>query len=79
MKVSYQDIATQVASLQDKVEFILKTFTVTKQYESVLVPGQVVRESKTLLDVYHELKGQGAVVNPFAEPAGDSDAALVKE
>lgn len=62
---SYQDIETRLRVIEDKVEFILKTFTVTKQYESLLVPGQVIRESKTLLDVYRELKSQSAIIMPI--------------
>lgn len=74
MKTSYQVLAVQVAVIEDKLDFILKTFSVTKQYEHPLVPGQVIREVKTLLDVYRELKGLGAVIVPVDPQPADAPA-----
>lgn len=61
---SYQDIESRLITVEEKLDFMMKTFSVTKQYASVLVPGQVIRETKNLLEVYREMKGLGAEIIP---------------
>lgn len=62
---SYQDIDVRLSVVEDKIDLVMKSFQIVKQYESLLVPGQVIRETKSLLDVYRELKGQGReIINP---------------
>ena len=62
---SYQDIDVRLSIVEDKIDLVMKSFQITKQYESILVPGQVIRETKSLLDVYKELRREGVeVINP---------------
>lgn len=71
---SYQDIDVRLAVAEDKLDFVMKTFSVTKQYESFLVPGQVIRETKSLLDLYREVKGVGLTLEaakPSSEIVGE--------
>lgn len=56
---SYQDIDVRLAVVEDKIDLIMKTFSITKRYEHPLNPGQLVTETKSLLDIYREIKQQG--------------------
>lgn len=62
---SYQDIDTRLKVIEDKVAFILKSFTVTRQEQSILDPSKVLVTTQTLGDVYRELTSRGAIIAPF--------------
>lgn len=62
MSTSYQDIDTRLQVIEDKVDFVMKTFTVTRQESSILNPSQLFTTKMNLLDVYRELKTQGAMI-----------------
>jgi hypothetical protein len=65
---SYQDIETRLRVVEDKIDLVMKSFQITKQYQHPLVPGKVVQETKSLLDVYRELKAANAQIeNPAPE------------
>lgn len=67
---SYQDIETRLRVCEDKLDLIMKAFTITKRYESALMPGQVITETKTLLDIYRETKREGLIIhNVTDDPA----------
>ena len=69
---SYQDIDTRLKVIEDKVDFLLRSFTVTRQERSVLDPSKVIVQTQTLADVYREIKTTGLVVTPFgAVPASE--------
>lgn len=59
---SYQDIETRLIVCEDKLDLIMKAFTVTKRTESIIMPGEFTVESKTLLDIYHEMKSNGVQI-----------------
>jgi len=62
---SYQDLETRMRVVEAKIDLVMKSFQITKRYEHPLVPGQVIEERKSLLDVYHELNHHGITVeNP---------------
>lgn len=65
MGISYQDIESRLRTVEDKIDFVMKTFSVTRAEQSILVPGQVIQTTMTLLDVYREMKTQGAMIIPF--------------
>lgn len=72
---SYQDLETQVIVLEDKLDFVMKTFSVSKRYPSLLNPGQDVIETKSLLDLYREVKAAGAMlINPTKKEEVDGTA-----
>jgi len=62
MGTSYQDIDVRLAVVEDKIDFVMKTFSVTKRYRSILSPDQEVVETKSLLELYREVKGLGLEV-----------------
>ena len=59
MSTSYQDIAVRLSVVEDKIDMIMRSFSITKRYSSRLVPGQVVEEVKSLYELYREIKGAG--------------------
>lgn len=59
---SYQDIDVRLAVVEDKLDFVMKTFSVSKRYRSPLAPEQEVVETKSLLELYREVKGAGLIV-----------------
>lgn len=69
---SYQDIEIRLKVVEAKIDFALRTFAVTRSYEHPLMPGKVINEQKTLLDIYHEANSLGMsiadVVKPDIEP-----------
>lgn len=69
MGVSYQDVATRLAQVEDKLEFVMKTFSITKEYRSAIMPDQVVREVRSLLDLYREVTAAGLQVMSREEAA----------
>lgn len=56
---SYQDQEVRLRVLEDKIDFVMKTFAVSQRYEHPLMPGQFVTETRTLLDTYRQMKGLG--------------------
>lgn len=65
MGTSYQDIDVRLAVVEDKIDFVMKTFSVSKRYRSILAPDQEVVETKSLLELYREVKGAGlTLVSP---------------
>jgi hypothetical protein len=46
----------RLAIIEDKLDFVMRTFALTSRYEHPLVPGQVVTETKNLLDIYRTAK-----------------------
>lgn len=70
---SYQDIETRLAVVEDKIDLIMKTFTIVKRYQHP-ISDQMVEEKKSLLDIYHELKHAGAeVLNITEKDNGDGN------
>lgn len=69
---SYQDIETRLKTVEDKIDFVMTTFTVTKESRSRLMPAEVIRETKTLLDVYREVKSTNLEIFPIS-PAPESN------
>lgn len=59
---SVQDIETRLRVIEDKTDFIMRTFSLTKVTKSPLAGFPDHTESKTLLDVYRELKRAGAEI-----------------
>jgi hypothetical protein len=74
MGYSVQDHETRLRVLEDKIEFVMKTFAVTQRYEHPLMPGKFIQETKTLLDTYRQMKGLGLtpdeVTGPLPEVPG---------
>jgi hypothetical protein len=66
MGYSYQDIKTDVEVIKDKLDFIMKSFTMTKTYHmpNLGLEGgyKTVKEAVTLAQLYRDLKGLGAEV-----------------
>jgi thiazole synthase ThiGH ThiG subunit len=66
MGYSYQDIESRLRSTEDKLDFIMKSFTMTKTYHmpNLGLEGgyKTVKEAVTLAQLYRELKGLGAEV-----------------
>lgn len=57
---SIQDIDSRVRVIEDKVDFMMKSFSF-QQKSAVAGPnGQEIVAIKTLLDLYHDLKASGA-------------------
>ena len=59
---SYQDIDVRLSVVEDKIDLVMKSFSITKRYQSSLVPGQFVEEKKSLLELYREIKGLGVMM-----------------
>lgn len=59
MGVSYQDIDVRLAMVEDKIDFIMNAFSVTKRVPSILAPGEYVAQTMTLKEAYQELKAAG--------------------
>lgn len=53
---SYQDIETRLLVVEDKIDFIMKSFPIRKKTPSTLMPGEFIVEDINLLDLYRELK-----------------------
>jgi hypothetical protein len=71
---SYMDIDVRLHVVEDKIDLIMKSIRIQSRYEHPLVPGQVIVETKTLLDVYRELKGLGLEV-PYEKPSSVVESA----
>lgn len=72
---SYQDLDVRMSVVEDKIDMIMKSFSVTKRYQSILVPGQEVVETRSLYDLYREIKTQGLIqISP--EEAAKSNATM---
>lgn len=56
---SYQDIDVRLGVLERKVDFIMKLASVVKQTPSTLMPGEVVSEKISMLDLYREISTSG--------------------
>jgi len=61
---SYQDIAVRLSVVEDKIDMIMRSFSIKKRYQSPLVLGQVVEEVKSLYDLYREIKTSGHLILP---------------
>lgn len=59
MSTSYQDLDTRVRQMERKLDFIMKTITITHQYRSPLMPEQVMTESRSLLELYRAVNLAG--------------------
>jgi len=77
MGYSYQDIESRLRAVEDKLDFVMKTFSVTRQERSIIDPRQVLTTSMTLLDVYREVKSAGALVIPFEKKEEQAVAPVV--
>jgi hypothetical protein len=80
MGYSYQDIKTDVEVIKDKLDFIMKSFTMTKTYHmpNLGLEGgyKTVKEAVTLAQLYRELKGLGAeIVGEITEEAKEGHSA----
>ena len=62
MGYSYQDLQTRIAVLEDKLDFVMKTFTVIREKRSIIDPNYVTRESSSLLDLYRQTQAAGLQV-----------------
>lgn len=56
---SYQDLETRLAVIEDKLDFTMQAFAVQQRVGSPIVGGQDKLVTKTLLQVYREMKGRG--------------------
>lgn len=59
---SYQDIETRLRVIEDKVDLILKAAQVTIGTPSTLVPGEVIKETITMGELYKRLRQTGAAL-----------------
>jgi hypothetical protein len=80
MGYSYQDIKTDVEVIKDKLDFIMKSFTMTKTYQTPnlgLEGGyKTVKEAVTLAQLYRDLKGLGAeVIDEITQDAQEGPSA----
>lgn len=57
---SYQDIDSRLKVVEDKIDFVMKAFTVTKREPSIISPGQFITQTKDLLSIYREARALGA-------------------
>lgn len=62
---SVQDLETRLAVCEDKLDFIMKAWKITRR--STLAPDQTY--STTLLDLYKEFKALGGETVGYSEPA----------
>lgn len=76
MGTSYQDIDVRLAVVESKLDFVMSTFSISKRYRSIVAPDQEVVETRSLLELYREVKGAGlTVITPeeAASEKGDGD------
>ena len=59
---SYQAIESRLRSCEDKLDFIMKSFTMKKVERSFLDPSRVIESTMTLAQLYRDLKGYGEEV-----------------
>lgn len=59
MSTSYQDIETRLRMAEDKLNFLLKTGTVTKKEPSTIMPGQFISTQMSLGELYREITTNG--------------------
>jgi hypothetical protein len=57
---SVQDLETRILVLEDKVNMLLQMISVTKREPSTVMPGEFIETKMNGLDIYRELKHQGA-------------------
>lgn len=58
-KYSYQDMFVRLAALEDKIDFVMKAFTVQKLEGSIV--GHQVPVTYSLLDIYHLQRAAGVL------------------
>lgn len=69
---SYQDLAVRVAVLEEKIDFTMRAFAVQRSEPSKIIGGGMTVVSKSLLDLYRELKAGGeAPVYASEQPVGE--------
>jgi len=62
---SYQDIETRLAVLEDKIDFVMKVFTIRVTHQSNIIGGEPTVKNVSLLDAYLDVKAAGlSVANP---------------
>lgn len=70
MKVSYQDIAVRLEVVEEQVGLILRTISLT---------SSVTGETRSLLDIYRQLKWEGARIINAANTAPDYQDPLAED
>lgn len=69
---SYQDIDTRLRVVEDKLDLIMKTFSITKRFKHP-ISDELITETKTLLDIYREIKHLDLEVLNATEQQNDGD------
>lgn len=72
---SYQDIETRLRVAEDKLDLIMKTFQITKRFKHP-ISDEIITETKTLLDIYREIKHMDLEVLNASDKAVETDGAV---
>ena len=71
---SYQDIDTRLHVVEDKVDLLLRSIRITKREPPKIIGGEAVVVTKSLLEIYHEMKGLGFSASQLAGTGAEPDA-----
>lgn len=59
MGYSYQDIETRLRTVEEKIDFTMKAFAVQRVERSPIVGSKRTVTTRSLLDLYRDMKGAG--------------------
>lgn len=66
-----ESLAKRIGELEAKIDFVLKTGSVTKREHSRVMPGEFISTQMSLLDLFNEIKSNGlTVINPSEQANG---------
>lgn len=72
---SYQDIETRLRVVEDKVDILMRSIKITKVERPTLIGGDSVTVTKSLLDIYREMKGLGQTAEQLDSPVSEANNA----
>ena len=64
---SYQDLDIRVKMIEEKLALVLQCAQVTVGTPSTLMPGEMVKETISLGELYKRLRATGATLEPVKE------------